>query len=288
VSRGDKGRRDTGAAKARRAGARPISAANASQSAAGRQERGRGIFRLHALRRLLRLTLLLVAVIVAAAGVITLYRSPLFRVRTVVVQNARHVDPEVIAQASGFVGQNMLTLDVQDGVSRVRRLPMVRSVDVQRQIPNTVRITVHEREPWGYWEVAGGRYVIDQEGIVINRGLPVEGAPLVMQMDGGRPLSVGESVDPDALGLVQALQQRLPEALPTARTQSVTYEFRSRDGLTAVVKGGLRITFGDSHDLEYKLSALRALLSRAPDATFIDLRFGDRIVFQTPDRPAKR
>ena len=53
------------------------------------------------------------------------------------------------------------------------------------------------------------------------------------------------------------------------------------------MRDGMRITFGDSRDMEYKLSVLRALLARVPETVFVDLRFGDRVVYQTRERPLK-
>jgi cell division protein FtsQ len=194
--------------------------------------------------------------------------------------NARLVDADVVAATSDVSGQNILALDVKEARARVLELPMVKDVEVTRQFPRSVLIKVQEREPWGYWESGGGRYVIDSDGLVLNRGLPPEGAPLVMQLDGGHFLSAGDAVDSDALHLTRTLQERLPEAIPAGRLPAVAFEFREKDGLTVTLKSGLRVTFGDSHDLDYKLAALEALLQRAPDSTFVDLRFGDRIVFQ--------
>lgn len=216
---------------------------------------------------------------------IQVYHSPIITVSNVEVSGTRLIEPAIIAAASAVEGENILTLDSGGVRQRLLGVPLVKSVEVSRRFPNTVLISVEEREPWGYWESGGGRYVIDQEGIVLNRGLPAEGAPLVMQLEGGRLLHAGDSVDPDALYLTKTLRMRLSEAVSANRLPAVAFEFRDKDGLTVTLRSGLRVTFGDSQDLDFKLAALKAVLARAPDATFVDLRFGDRIVFHGNARP---
>lgn len=235
----------------------------------------------------LRLVLALALAAAVYYGGFRLYYSPLFTIETVVVQNTKYLDPQTIVEQSGLIGQNVFTADLRVARERLLAVPMIRDAELQRQLPRQVRIVIREREPWGFWEIAGKRYTIDEDGVVLNRGLPVEGAPVIVQSDTYRVLQPGERVDADALRLAQTLQQRLSEVGPGGRFQPVAFEFRSRDGLTAVLKSGLRVTFGDSHGLDYKLSALRALLTRVPDATSVDLRFGDRIVFQAPAAPVR-
>lgn len=246
----------------------------ARPSAARRLRLGRSL-------RLLAAAALLAA---GAYGASTLYHSPLVAVEKVEVSNTRYVDPEYVAEVSGLAGKNIFALDVQAARTQLREIPLVRDVDIQRHWPRRIHIVVHERQPWGFWEVLGKRYTIDQEGVVLDRGLPVEGSPLIVETDIGHVLQPGDRVDADALHLAQVLHERLPAGL---RLQPAVFEFRRRDGLTVIMKGGLRVTFGDSHDLEYKLSALKALLTRVPGATSVDLRFGDRIVFQEPERPIR-
>ena len=236
------------------------------------------------LRLLALIPLVLVLALVAYQGAVRVYHSALFAVRWVEVVNARYVGPETIAATSGLGGANFFTFEKQPVRARLLALPMVYDVQVQRRFPRQVRITVWEREPWAYWDVLGKRHVIAEDGVVLDRGLPVEGAPVVIQVDTGRELQPGDRVDADALHLTQTLQQRLPEDL---RLHPTAFQFRSRDGLTVVMRDGMRITFGDSRDMEYKLSVLRALLARVPETVFVDLRFGDRVVYQTRERPLK-
>ena len=64
----------------------------------------------------------------------------------------------------------------------------------------------------------------------------------------------------------------------------VRLEYSEHSGLTATFDGGLRATFGDSRDLDYKLSVLYVLLEKAQEQSTevhaVDLRFGNNVSFQ--------
>jgi hypothetical protein len=64
----------------------------------------------------------------------------------------------------------------------------------------------------------------------------------------------------------------------------VRLEYSEHSGLTAAFEGGLRATFGDSRDLDYKLSVLYVLLEKGQAQSLavnsVDLRFGANVSFQ--------
>ena len=142
-------------------------------------------------------------------------------------------------------------------------------------------LIVQERRPWGFWEAVGQRYVIDEDGFVLERLLPDEGAPVIRDLGATEKLKAGDQVDADAVNLARELAQAAPERLGLAVT---TVEYRQSNGLTAVFEGGLRATFGDGRDFDYKMAALRALLERTRqqgvEVRTVDLRFGGRIAYQ--------
>jgi cell division protein FtsQ len=224
--------------------------------------------------------LLLATLAAVAWGVVWLARSPYFTVTEVRVSGAKSLDPQTVRDASGLLGRNVFDLDIAGARARIRALPNVDDADVQRTGLNAVRIRITEREPWALWQVQGRRYAIDARGYVLDRTLPDEGAPVIVNTDAVEAPKPGDRVDPGAVELVRTLTERTAGL----GANVARWEYRQRDGLTAVLEGGLRITLGDARDTEYKLAVLEALLAETARQGLriqaVDLRFGDRLSFR--------
>jgi cell division protein FtsQ len=232
------------------------------------------------LRRARRLAFVALLAAVAAGGW-WLLQSPLLRIQEVTVEGTRLLDPEDVAAAAGLRGASILFPNTGGARQRIESEPMVKSVTFERDWPRGMRVIVQERRPWGFWEARGQRYVIDEDGVVLERVLPDEGAPVIRQLDATQDLEAGDRVDSDAVSLARQLVEAAPQRLGLAVT---AVEYRDQDGLTAVFDGGLRVTFGDGSDFDYKMAALKALLEQTQqqgvEVSTVDLRFGERIAFQ--------
>jgi cell division protein FtsQ len=122
------------------------------------------------LRRLL-LTFGAGAVVAAAWGST---RSPLLDVDHIEVAGATNSGVDVIQAASGIQpGSVLLTVPLGRAADRIAALPWVQTVDVERQWPGTVAITVTERRPIAYLPAAKGVVLVDGEA----RQLAVVDAP---------------------------------------------------------------------------------------------------------------
>ena len=209
------------------------------------------------------------------------YQSPLLQVRDVSVVGAQTLDANTLAAASGLKGQNIIGADTGSAEERLLALAMVKSVSISRRWPGKMVVHVEERQPWGYWRIGDQPYVIDDEGVVLDGTRPDEGAPTIVESDSVRRLAPGDRLDADTVSLAR----QLIDASPRALKRDVTgLEFSEHSGLTVVFSGGLRATFGDSRDLDYKLSVLYVLLEKAQAQSFavhsVDLRFGENVSFQ--------
>jgi len=233
------------------------------------------------LRRLrLRRAAVVLGVIAALVGAIALYRSPLLRVQEVQVVGATHLDPQQLVQMAGLEGASMFDPPLERAESRIAALPLVRSVEAKRHWPNSVRIEVIERAPWGLWIIGETPYVIDAEGVVLE-GVPLaEGAPVIRDLGGPAKLIAGDRVDVDAVVLAQSLLQRAP-----ALAVSVTaFEYTPQAGLALTTDASYRVVVGDSQNFDYKMAVWQAIereLGREAMAGHVlDLRFESRPSFQ--------
>ena len=155
---------------------------------------------------------------------------------------------------------------------------------LSRDFPAGAQISIVERAAWGVWQVGNQRYVIDDEGVVLDAPAP-EGVPVIAQSGAAPALKPGDRVD---WGAVAVAGELVPTAQQTLGRRVIALEFSQASGLTAVLEGpgqpALRATFGDAHGYDFKLAALYAVLRRADAEKHVlrsvDLRFGERVAVQ--------
>lgn len=213
----------------------------------------------------------------ALAGLIALYLSPALRVQNVEVSGAGVVSEQDVLDLVDLDGESMLQVDTSELAERIKTLPMVYDVSVERAWPQTVRIQISERSAWGYWKSGDNLYAIDIEGTVLGGMIPPEGAPVIENSGPRSEITPGDRVDADAVFLAQALLERLTDAVsPTVGA----IEYSSDTGLSVQTMAGYRVVIGDSQNLDYKLSVWEALEAQLGaeglKGHVLDLRFGDR------------
>jgi len=227
----------------------------------------------HIWRRLLLIPLLAVLV----GGTLALYFSPLLRVHQVEVVGTKTVDAYSLAQASGLQGRSMLTTRLSEVAGKLSAQPMIKSVHAERIWPDTVRLVVEEREPWGYWHTPDGDFVVDSDGVVLEGVSPPSEGLIIYQENATQTFKPGDRVDADAVRLAKQLIDYSAGALDLA---VVRLEYNDREGLSLVTSADYRVVLGDSHSLDYKLAVWEALERKLGREQIrghvLDLRFGDR------------
>ncbi len=220
------------------------------------------------------------AVALVLGGGAWLWQSPFFEVNDVEVQGTERISPETVVQRSGLLGQRMFDADLATAQDELYRLPLVSSVKVERKWPDTVKIIVVERQPWGVWEQAGVRYTIDREGVVLGTIPPGPNAPVIRGSE-LTSLLQGDRVSYQAVDAAAEIYDRLPRQLGTTVTEVAYVAGKGVQVTTADGQVGL---LGDSSSIAYKLAAWAAMSrqaqSRGINYTTIDLRFGNRPVLQ--------
>ena len=223
----------------------------------------------------------IMSIVALIAAAIALYFSPLLRVHNVEVVGAEHFDPQQIAELASFQGDSMLRLDTPPAEESIEFLPLVKSVQIERHWPQTVRIVVTERTAWAFWQVGDAQYVIDDEGVVLPDAQPPQGSPAIKDLTNPVRLVPGDHVDLDAVLLTRTLLQRVPEALALNIS---AFEYSTEKGLALLTDAGYRVVVGDSQNMDYKLGVWKAIegyLGReSMSGHVLDLRFQDRPSFQ--------
>lgn len=114
------------------------------------------------------LTLLALACAYALTG-------PAFRVEQVSVVGTHNDALAQQIQQMGMQGQNIFLIDVTGLTDRIDALPQVASVNLQKQWPNQLVITVQQRVPALLWQTSYGTFSVDGQGVVIASTISREG-----------------------------------------------------------------------------------------------------------------
>lgn len=123
-----------------------------------------------------------------------------FEVGRVLLRGAHQTAHEEILEALGpVVGAPMVQVSLKDARARVEALGWVRAAAVTRLMPDTIVVSIREREPAAVWQVNGDLHLIDASGAIIRSVGAYEYSNL--------PLIVGSGAADAAAGLLQALRQ---------------------------------------------------------------------------------
>jgi hypothetical protein len=218
-----------------------------------------------------------------AYGGAWLYLGETLRVQAIDISGVEVVDPYAVAAAAELDATSMLTVDLEGARARIEALPGVASAIVARDWPRGISIAIEERQGWGFWQAAGRRLMVDEQGRLLTLGRPPEaGAPTIIDIAAPADLAGGVDVDADTVQLVARLIE--DGAFQRLSIEPSGYIFRRDRGLTVVVDGAPDAVFGDSTNYEFKVSTWSALLDQlAAEELFvaeIDLRFGRNVVLR--------
>ena len=197
---------------------------------------------------------LLVAVVVA--GVWLVFFSTVLAVKAVEVEGAERLRTAEVREVADIpVGEPLARLDLQAVRSRVQALALVRSAEVTRQWPDTVRIEIEERVAIAVVEIGGRLRGLDVDGVVFDDFGPAAGLPRVQtSADPGR----------DALREAAAVVAALPDDL-ARKVDHV--EVATVDQIQLVLRDGRTVVWGSADDSALKAEVLAGLLTR-PGSTY--------------------
>jgi cell division protein FtsQ len=122
-------------------------------------------------------------VLIAGAAFLAWYgyratiQADMFIVSGVDVEGVKHVSEKDVKEIAGvFKGKNIFRADLDASVRRARMNAWVKEARIYRRLPNRITIVFTEREPSVILETGAERFLMDGEGMVIER-LAKDGAP---------------------------------------------------------------------------------------------------------------
>jgi cell division protein FtsQ len=206
-----------------------------------------------------------------------LLAGPVLAVRAVHVDGLRVLPADQVQEAAGIgAGTPLLRVDVEAAETRVAQLPPVASVEVTRDWPDSVVITVVERVPVAVVGDRGRRSLVDADGVLFDT---VTGAA----PDGVVPLDVASpGPDDPATRAGIAAVASLPADV---REQVAGAAAASPDDISLTLIDGTVVRWGDASESGAKSAALVGLLEQLADghlepAGTIDVSTPDAVVLR--------
>jgi cell division protein FtsQ len=179
--------------------------------------------------------------------------TPMIGVRSVDVSGVEELSADEVREVAAIErGTPLVRLDVEGIAARVRELPRVSSVEVQRSFPGSVLLQVTERTPVGYVKAADGAHLVDVTGkdYAVLAEAPAGMPELVLENPG--------QDDPATIAVVGVLTG-LPEQL---RPEVISATAKTGGDVRLTLALGREVRWGDLTETPRKGAVLMVLLTR--------------------------
>ncbi len=223
-----------------------------------------------------------------------LMETPYFQIRQIKIEG---VSPPLEEEIKGLVDNmtlgrlNILGLDIVELEDQIARHPRIRDLRLDKIYPDQLLVRAVERQEVAVLATEKGMFLADDECHVMEKleaeelaknALPYISGLRSEEVHAGEPVK-NASLD-KALTLLQVLKERNTDLYNRiSEIEILRDDVSPLESLTAHMKGGLDVRFGDSNPVE-KLPALETVLRKFnnenikpfDDLVFIDLRFANR------------
>ncbi len=111
-------------------------------------------------------------------------KHPYFNVKTMVVTGNRNISSKEIIELSNiYKGNNIFYINIKNGENNILSNPYIATVQIKRKLPAVVQINVKEREALFYNAKDNKYFIVDKNGVLLQKRDDVKGMKLV-KLDG--------------------------------------------------------------------------------------------------------
>ena len=243
-------------------------------------DRVRRNYRSIQVQRLLDVLRTIAVILLVAVGLTMLYRrtqsDARFAIRHVQIAGAEHTArADLDAIINRYSGSNLFHLDIAKLRHEVASLQWVSRVEIEKTLPDTLRILIVERTPVALAETGQGVSYVDDRGAAFAALTPAVGDPDLPLITGAASAEL-----PRCVAVLRQLRAQDPELY--ARVSEVRPMPPS--GFTFFDRQLRASIYANEQDLPAKwrdFYAIAAAEHFAPgDVAYADLRFGGRVVLK--------
>lgn len=194
---------------------------------------------------------LVLGLAIVGGGIWAVWFSSWLAVETIDVSGAQTVEASDIRARSGIdVGEPLARVELAKAERRIGALAVVRSVEVTRQWPNGILVSIEERVAIAVVEIGGRLRGMDADGVVFRdyKKAP-PGLPRVVTSIGTTSEALKEAA-------------KVISALPADLTLIVDHvQVTTVDQISLVLKDGRTVVWGSADESDTKAEVLETLLA---------------------------
>lgn len=200
-----------------------------------------------------------------------------FPLREIIFVGNTHLSDDELKSLAGLrEGEDLLTLSNREIYERIMRSPWIRSAMIRKELPDTLRITVTESEPFALLDMKGHIFIVDDRGELLEKlkGNPIPFLPVIT----GNPF-LKKEVFMDAIGLAKAIK----ETGLLAEKDHVEIIARKAEDLSVNLDGTLvKVGVGNYDQKLRRFMGLEGdIKKRGIPVDYIDLRFANKVIVKT-------
>ena len=212
------------------------------------------------------------------------FKLPYFNITGINVVNNKIVSKEEIVKLSGIEkGNNLFYINTTTGSEGILKNPYILSAKVERKLPNSIVITVVERDAIYYNTKDNKNFVIDKNGIVLEIKDDIKNMNLI-KLDGFdySKAEVGKQLESDDKRRLEAIIELAKYVKSDNILSKVTSIDISDPNALNVYYGNICIKLGNCDNIDKKLNTAVNILQRdevKQGKGYIDVSFQGNPVF---------
>ncbi|MDD3819672.1 MAG: FtsQ-type POTRA domain-containing protein [Actinomycetota bacterium] len=231
----------------------------------------------------LKLVLIIIFFALSIWGLNYFYNSDYFKIKSIDIQGNKHYkDEEIKTFVQDLTGINIFEVNkkkIEDGLTK--ELSWIKKTELSKVFPDKIVIKITEREPYLKIVYMGNYFLIDDEGVVldkIDRGSLDEYKDLILVKNAvSHSINVGEKIAKKNVLSCAEIYDFFDSDLKNLIKEARLDDNISGDIIFYTVNGR-EIIFGDSSDISKKVEILKELLKGQSNCSIIDLRISDNPV----------
>lgn len=204
-----------------------------------------------------------VMVLVLIIGAVILLGGRVFVVRRIAVSgNQTAADREIVDQSGLRLGASIFSVDEQKVYKAFEQNGEIALEGVSIRWPDTVNLTVRERQGRAYVSYLGTALLVDGDCVLIRQlsALPSDSMPVVTGMNitsavTGQVLRCGAAGQPEAVGQVLKALTRNEVA-----DQVSELNVADLDNLYLITRAGMLVELGDENQMEDKVMWMKGVI----------------------------
>lgn len=223
--------------------------------------------------------------------------SPYLRIKEIKVEGAQKVsNEEIISFCKQVLSGREYWIVSKDSLvffdgqklkdSLLKQMPLIKSVDVARNISGSLLIKVLERQKAIIYCDGRQCYNIDDEGLVFEEAPAVYGGMVIALKDSsGREVKIGDqAVGPELISFIEGAQRFLNERV---NLNLINFEIGSYPAaeVDAITVEDWKIIFDPTRSVEDQVVALKLVLDekikeQRDELEYVDLRIDNRVYYK--------